>query len=146
MFLGYNQNLLIAGIMRGIRRMPLFLQWLTNLNYIRFSLESTIINSYGFDRCSQTSDAVNQTSFVDQIPAEKLLEVYSSDKIDADLLMKSIDDVMIGITGSDRSVVMSLLNVSDDDYQTGIVTLFLHFLFYRVLTYFVIMNKIRSGS
>lgn len=132
--------------MRAIQRMPVYFRWLTYLNYIRFGLEATLINSYGFDRCAHTSGPQNQTDFFNSIPTEKMLEIYSSDEIDADLLVKSVDAFVNGIIDSDRSLILKLLDITDSDYGFAIAMLAIHFLFYRTLTYLIVLAKIRSRS
>lgn len=136
----------LLGLMRRLDRMPTPFQWLSNFNYLRFSLQSTLINSYGFGRCAQSSSGFNRTSFLDLVSDEKLLSIYASDKINVEMLVKIIDSVLNGIIDEERSLIMMASNLTDNDYFTAIPMLFVHIAVYRCLTYFFIIKKIRSRS
>ena len=131
--------------MRRVEVMPIYLRYLTSVNYIRFSLVSSLINSYGFDRCKETYVEQNQTDFLDIIPPEKMLEIYSSDKINSDALISTMKSVLNGVSEDDRSVVLSHFKLNDSDYYSSIFMLFFHLILYRTLTYLTIRRKIQKN-
>ena len=132
--------------MRRLDQMPTYFKWLSNFNYLRFSLQSTIINSYGMGRCAETSVGVNVTTFMDFVPDEKMLEIYASDKINVDLLVGVIDSVMNGIIDAEHSIIMIASNLRDSDLYWAIPIMIMHIVFYRWVTYMVITKRIQSKS
>lgn len=137
----------ILGIMIRLHIVPFYFRWLSYADYMRFGVVSALINSYGFDRCSEVlSSKTNETDMVAMISPEKLLEVYSSDKIDAELLMSTLDSIFNGISDKTKSVVMSNFQLEDSDYYFSIMMLFIHLIIIRSVSYFVIVSKIRAKS
>src|SRR6185437_9742336 len=128
--------------------MPIYFQWLTNINYIRFGLTSCLINSYGFGRCDQEVGAQNGTfNILDAIPGDKLMEIASSDKIDSQLLLKSMNSLITGNKeGENISIIMDMFLLTDSDYYFCIFMLFIHNIIYRSLTYYVILKKVVSKT
>lgn len=132
--------------MLRVEVMPVYFQWMTQINYIRFSLVSSLLNSYGFGRCEDEFVATNQTDFLELIPPEKLLEIYGSDRINSDHLISAMKVIVNGIGSDPRSVVLTQFNLQDSDYYYSIVMLFFHYFLYRGITYFVIKSKIKLLS
>ena len=111
--------------------MPTMFRFISYFNYVRYGLEATLIDVYGFDRCAaqSTNDTIN---VMDAIPMEKMLEIYGSEKIDADSLVKSIDSLMIG---SERSDSIILDNFDLDQFE-----------FYRAIVYYLIIHQLHIIS
>ena len=121
--------------------MKAYLRWITYFDNMRFGLESNLINMYGFGRC-QTSQVVNQTDFLSLIPTEKMFEIYSSDKIDTESLLKNLEFMMSSsVMDDDQSFLISAFKLSDSYYFFAIAMLNLHFFTYYVITYLLIRMK-----
>ena len=125
--------------------MPPIFKMLTYLNYIRFGLMASLLNSYGFGRCSESE--LNQTKITDMVPPDKALEILSSDKIDAELVISSLQLVLSGAFGEDRrSELLRQFNILESDYLLSIIMLVFHLFFYRYCTYLTIRSKIKAKS
>ena len=130
-----------------IGSMPMVFQWLSYLDYIRFGISASLIDIYGFGRCTVHS-AQNQSHWMDSISEEQLLQIYSSDKIDSELLISSVGSLMGSLvnTEEDRSSIMKKFDLIEPDYYFAQVMLYTHIIFFRAATYFIILKKIDMAS
>ncbi|CAG2112166.1 unnamed protein product [Medioppia subpectinata] len=139
---------LLSGILIKLNAMPFAFQALSYLNYYRFGLEAVLINSYGFNRCEAEVVSANHTiNIMAEIPADKLMAIYKSDKIDSALLLKSMNSLLSNDKdGEKTSIIMNNYNLVDFDYFIAIFMLFLHIILYRLLTYYVILKKVTPNT
>ena len=137
------------GILIRISSMPMVFQWLTYFNYLRFGITSSLIDIYGLGRCAdQSLGNVNQTHWTDLISAEQMLQIYSSDQLDPDALVSTVDSLVgnFGNISDNRSIVFKSYGLYDQDYPFSILMLFIHIIVYRLLTYLIILRKIDLNS
>lgn len=127
-----------------VSAMPLVFQWITGLNFFRYGLVAILVNSYGFGRCQQSAEQ-NETDITELIPEEKILEIYSSEVIDSDLLMTTVSQLIAGVKKS-RGIVMEHFDLIDFDYFWAVIMLFTHMIAFRFITYKIIQMKINSKS
>lgn len=122
-----------------VKMMPPVFRYLSYFNYIRYGLESMLIDVYGFDRCSALT--TNTTvDVMDAIPMEKMLELYGSGKVDVDSLASSVDSLMIGSHRKD-SIILDHFDLGPFEFYRAIVLLVINFLLFRVITYYLLVRK-----
>ena len=79
--------------------MPRVLAWLTYANYMRFGITASMIDVFGLGRCPKLSPEDAVSHWTDTITEDQMLQIYGSDKINADLLISSLDSINRSIQG-----------------------------------------------
>ncbi|CAG2176624.1 unnamed protein product, partial [Oppiella nova] len=94
---------LLSGLMVELDKMPFYFRYFAYINYVKYGMDTTLINIYGFDRCSAEGVERNDTfNIMDAIPPEKMMQIYSSDKIDVEKIMSTVGGLMTGILDEDN--------------------------------------------
>ena len=129
-----------------LETMPFYFRYLSYLNFIKYGLDSTLINIYGFGRCDKPLDnnGIKPMDIMNMIPEDKLMTIMSSDKIDASALLEGINAVMNGISDNNYSIVLDHFKLENYNYFISIFMLLFNFIIFRVLTYYLILRKVRT--
>ncbi|CAG2105224.1 unnamed protein product, partial [Medioppia subpectinata] len=83
--------MLFSGTLARIETMPAPLRVITYFDYLRFGLESMIVNIYGLNRCDDNPLVVNKTDFLQHFSDETLMKIYSSEVIPYEKLLSIVD-------------------------------------------------------
>jgi len=112
---------------------------------MRFGLESSLIDIYGFGRCEQLA-VHNKTELTDIIPVSAMIQIYASDLVDTDALLSILKLFTGDNLDQTKSSVLDGFQLEDSDFYFSIAMLTISIIFYKVFTYFFILSKVKSRS
>jgi len=128
-----------------IDQMPQYFQWLSYVNYIRFSLESSIADIYGFGRC-EDSIVSNLTisDLTEAIPKSVMDQISNSNVINANAFLSTLNYFSGEVSNETQSIALINYGLNDDNLYEGIILLVIIMIAYRIFTYLFLLRKIRA--
>jgi hypothetical protein len=138
------------GILTRIDKIPFYFRWYTYTNYFKYGLEASMAIIYGFDRCKE-SKFQDKYDFFRPIFANNTNHFNNElfDKFE-NLNITSLQLVLKQVSGqtSNNNKSMALINygLSDDHLWNGILMLMIIMTVNSVLTYILLLVKVRTHN
>lgn len=137
----------MIGFMIKSYTMPDVFRWFSFANYVRFSLESSIVTIYGYDRCDpNVTPNYTAPDFGSLLPPIDPFDPNSTLGFDPFALMNVLSFFSGEVTSDTKSIALINYGLEDDDLYKGLGILVLQIAVYRVITYFVLLWKVKSIS
>jgi len=131
--------------MLPINEMPDYFRWISWGNFMRFGLESSVADIYGYDRCGETSHMVhNKTDWTKVIPMSAMMEIYNSEVINTNALVSTLNFFSGEVSNQTQSIALVKFGYTDSNLYEGIAMLLLIMTAYKILTYFFLWKKVRA--